>query len=95
MPIGLLLGVVLSKKVATTTFEDGWERVRGSQPPTATTELASWPEVLGAAALRGSIIAVTAAGFTRVGASGFRYITGFWPGEQTRPPAAHLQARGD
>ncbi len=95
MPIGIILGSVLSKRVAEAVFTDGWERARGAQAPTATTELASWPEVLGAAALRGSIIAVTAAGFTRVGASGFRYITGFWPGEQTRPPAARLQARGD
>ncbi len=95
MPIGLLLGTVLAKRVGETSFADGWERARGSEPPTATTELASWPEVIAAAAIKGSLIAVTAAAFTRVGASGFRYITGFWPGEKTRQPAARLQARGD
>lgn len=95
MPIGVLLGTLLSKRVGEAVFADGWERSRGTQPPTATTELASWPEVAAAAALRGSIIAVTAATFTRAGATGFRYITGFWPGEQTRQPAARLQSRGD
>lgn len=95
MPIGIILGVVVSKRVGQAAFVDGWERTRGTQPPTATTELASWPEVIGAAALRGSIIAVTAATFTRFGASSFRYITGFWPGEQTRPAASRLQPRGD
>jgi len=95
MPIGILLGSVLAKRVGESTFIDGWERTRGSEPPTATTELASWPEVIAAAAIKGSIIAVTTATFTRAGASGFRYITGFWPGEQKREPAARLQARGD
>ncbi|MSX01774.1 MAG: DUF4235 domain-containing protein [Actinobacteria bacterium] len=95
MPIGLLLGTVLAKRVGETTFVDGWERTRGTKPPTATTEIASWPEVVAAAALRGSIIAVTAATFTRAGATGYRYITGFWPGEKTRQPAARLESRGD
>ncbi len=95
MPVGLLVGTVLARRVAQTSFADGWERTRGSGPPTATTELATWPEVIAAAAIKGSIIAVTTATFTRLSATGFRYVTGFWPGEQSREPAARLQARGD
>ena len=95
MPIGILLGTVLARRVGTGAFERGWADARGTLPPTATTERATWPEVIGAAALRGSIIAVTAAAFTRVGAGAFRYLFGFWPGEKSPAPAPQLRQRSE
>lgn len=93
LPVGILLGTVLARKVGGNAFEKGWAGSRGTLPPTATTERATWPEVVGAAALRGSIIAVTAATFTRLAASGFRYLFGYWPGEKSPAPAPQLRQR--
>ncbi|MFM8561500.1 MAG: DUF4235 domain-containing protein [Solirubrobacterales bacterium] len=93
LPIGILLGTVVARKVGANAFEKGWAGSRGTLPPTATTEQATWPEVVGAAALRGSIIAVTAAAFTRVAASAFRYLFGYWPGQKTTAPAPQLRQR--
>ena len=95
MPIGLLLGTVLAKKVGAGAFEKGWADRRGTLPPTATTEQATWPEVLGAAVLRGSIIAVTATVFTRVAAGRFRYLFGYWPGRKSPAPAPQLRQRSE
>ena len=95
MPIGILLGTVLAKKVGANAFEKGWASSRGSLPPTATTERATWPEVIGAAAVRGSIIAITAATFTRVAAGTFRYLFGYWPGQKTAGPAPQLRQRSE
>jgi hypothetical protein len=95
LPIGILLGMVVAKKVGANAFEKGWANSRGTLPPTATTEQATWPEVMGAAALRGSIIAVTAAAFTRAAASSFRYLFGYWPGEKSPAPAPQLRQRSE
>ena len=93
LPVGILLGSVIARKVGAGAFEKGWAGSRGTLPPKATTEQATWPEVVGAAALRGSIIAVTAATFTRAAASAFRYLFGYWPGEKNADPAPRLRQR--
>ena len=95
LPIGLLLGTVVAKKVGGNAVNRGWADTRGTLPPTATTEQATWPEVITAAALKGSIIAVTAAAFTRLAAGGFRYLFGFWPGEKSPAPAPQLRQRSE
>lgn len=95
MPIGLILGTIVAKKVGGNAFEKGWADTRGTMPPTATTEQATWPEVLGAAVVRGSIIAVTATVFTRSAARVFRYLFGYWPGEKSTAPAPQLRQRSE
>jgi hypothetical protein len=91
-PIGLFFGLVLARKVGTKGFDKTWQTQYGTKAPTATTEQATWPQVVGAAALKGTIVAVTAAVFTRSAAKSFRYLTGFWPGEERPEPAGRISA---
>lgn len=92
-PLGMLFGVVVANKVGNKAFDRTWERRYGTQAPTSTTEQASWGQVLGAAALKGSIMAVSTAAFNRAAATGFRRVTGFWPGEEAPPPAKRLEPK--
>ena len=85
-PFGILLGVVgglLSRRV----FRGVWSRVDEHEPPTATTEAASWPKVLGASALQALTFALTRTVVDRFGAQTFRHLTGFWPGEKRTKPS--------
>jgi hypothetical protein len=84
-PFGILLGLLagfLGKKI----FDFVWEKVADEEPPEPTTELASWPAVIGAAALQGVIFRVTKTAVNRYGAIGWRYLTGTWPGEKVPEP---------
>jgi pectin methylesterase-like acyl-CoA thioesterase len=80
-PFGILAGIlagILSKKV----FEAVWGVVDDEEPPKPTTKRASWPKVLGAAAVQGVTFKVTRAAVDRAGAKGFQHLTGVWPGEK-------------
>jgi len=91
-PFAIVLGIGASR-VAGKAFETTYERAQGTAPPSATTENATWGQVLGSAALRATTFAVTAAAVNRVGAKAFRHVTGFWPGDQQPPPAKRLEPR--
>lgn len=92
-PLGAFFGGFLARKVGDRAFSSTWERRYGTEAPTPTTEQASWPQVLGAAALKGTILAVSAAALKRVAAKGFRHVTGFWPGDEEPPPAARTEPK--
>jgi hypothetical protein len=80
-PFGIVFGIVaglLSKKV----FEAVWGMFDKEEPPKPTTQQASWPKVLGAAAVQGVTFKVTRAAVDRAGARSFEYLTGAWPGEK-------------
>ena len=80
-PFGLLVGIaggILARRI----FDAIWGRLDDADPPTATTERASWPRVVGAAALEGATFSATRAAVDRAGAKGFHWITGVWPGEK-------------
>jgi hypothetical protein len=84
-PFGILLGIlagILGKKI----FDFVWEKVADEEPPEATTEVASWQSILGAAAVQGVIFRVTRVAVDRYGAIGWRYLTGTWPGEKYPEP---------
>ena len=90
---GAFLALFVARKVSNKAFESTWERRYGTQPPTSTTQQATWSQVLGAAALKGTIVAVTVAAFSRSAAKVFNYLTGAWPGEEEPPPAKRLEAK--
>lgn len=90
-PFGIVLGVGAAR-AAGKAFESAYERSQGTGPPKATTEQATWGQVIGSAALRATTFAVTAAIVDRAGAKAFRHVTGFWPGEKQPPPARRLEA---
>ncbi len=91
-PFAIVLGIFASR-LAGKTFETTYERHQGTAAPNATTEDATWGQVLGSAALRATTFAVTTAAVDRLGAKAFRYVTGFWPGDKQPPPAKRLEAR--
>jgi hypothetical protein len=79
-PFGILFGIlagVLSRKL----FDRVWALIDEEEPPEATTRDATWPRVLGAAAVQGVTFQVTRAAVDRAGAHGFERFTGVWPGE--------------
>jgi hypothetical protein len=82
-PFGIIFGLFagfLSKRL----FKSLWGAVDDQEPPTATTEQATWPKVMGATALQALTFSLTRAAVDRAGAKGFRHLTGVWPG-QKRP----------
>lgn len=81
IPLGLMAGAI-SKAV----FEKIWAKIDDHEPPTANIERATWPKVLGAAAVQGTTFYVTRAAVQRAGAKGFAHLTGVWPGDR-RPEA--------
>lgn len=79
-PVGLVLGAAAGG-LAGVAFKQTWRAVSGrSDAPNATDEERGWGEILTAAALQGAIFALVKAAFDRGGATGFRRLTGRWPG---------------
>jgi hypothetical protein len=80
-PFGIVLGIIagiVSQKV----FNAVWGIFDKEEPPKATTEEADWTKVIAAAAVQGVTFRVTRAAVDRLGAQGFQYFTGVWPGEK-------------
>jgi hypothetical protein len=84
-PFGIALGIVAGL-VGRQVFNFVWGKLDDEEPPEATTELAPWPKVLGAAALQGAIFASVRAAVNRSGAKSWQHLTGVWPGERTPDP---------
>lgn len=80
-PFGLLVGM-LGGLVARRLFTALWGAIDDEEPPEATTERASWPRVVGAAAIQGATFGATRAAIDRAGAKGFARVFGVWPGER-------------
>ncbi len=91
-PFAIVLGIGASRAAAK-AFNSAWETSHGAKPPKPTTEEATWGQVLGAAALRATTFAVTAAAVDRAGAKSFRYLTGYWPGDKAPAPVKQVEAR--
>lgn len=80
-PFGVLVGV-LGGLLARRLFTALWGAIDDEEPPEATTERASWPSVLGAAAVQGATFSITRAAVDRAGARTFQHLFGIWPGER-------------
>ncbi len=79
-PLGLLFGV-LGGLIASAVFDRMWGLFSSrDEAPEATSADATWSEVLLSAALQGAVFAFVKAFVDRSGASGFRKLTGVWPG---------------
>jgi hypothetical protein len=64
-------------------FKRIWKSVGHDEAaPSARDAGRSWGEVLLAAGLEGAIYGLVKAGVDRAGATGFRYATGVWPGNE-------------
>jgi hypothetical protein len=80
-PFGIIVGL-LAGFVSQKLFNAVWGIFDKEEPPKPTTEEANWPKVIAAAAVQGVTFRVTRATADRLGAQGFRYFTGIWPGEK-------------
>ena len=81
-PVGLGVSVA-GGILAGLLFKQVWKRVAGeADAPEATDADRGWGEVILAAALQGAIFAVVKAILDRGGATGFRRLSGDWPGEE-------------
>ncbi|MGP4004492.1 DUF4235 domain-containing protein [Streptomyces sp. 8N706] len=79
-PLAMLFGM-LGGMIAGALFKKVWKAVAGEeQAPRPTDEDSRWREVVPAAALQGAIAAGVRAVVQRGGATGYRRLTGIWPG---------------
>ena len=84
-PFGIILGL-LAGLAGKKLFNVAWTKIDDEDPPKATTEIAPWAKILGAAALQGVIFKVTRVVVDRYGAIGWRYLTGFGRASVARTP---------
>ncbi len=79
-PVGLLVGVT-GGIAASAAFTRVWTLLTGEKDaPKATDQDHGWREVLLAAGVQGAVFGLVKAAIDRGGATGFRKITGTWPG---------------
>jgi hypothetical protein len=90
-PFGIVLGL-LAGLISQKLFNAVWGIFDKEEPPKPTTEQAAWPKVVAAAAVQGVTFRVTRATVDRLGAQGFRYFTGIWPGEKRQEKSEAAQA---
>jgi hypothetical protein len=80
-PFGIIAALI-GARIARTIFNALWSRIDQEDPPKPTTEEASFPKVVGAAALEAATLAGIGAAVERGGARAFHYLTGIWPGDK-------------
>jgi len=81
-PLGLLFGA-LGGLLASMLFGQAWKFISGEkEAPSPTMRNRRWTEVLLAAAIQGAIFGLVKAAIDRGGATGFRKLTGEWPGDE-------------
>jgi len=79
-PFGVASGMAVGL-LARAIFKQGSKRVADEEDaPRPTDESRGWREILVAAAVQGAIFAVVKAAVDRGSATGFRRLTGEWPG---------------
>jgi len=84
-PIGLLLGLAAGA-IGRLVFSQIWGMIEDAEPPEPTTERATWPKVLMAAAIQGLIFRIVKVAVERAGATGWRNLTGVRPGAKEPDP---------
>lgn len=80
-PLGVLFGVA-GGLAANAAFNRAWKALTGEEnAPGSTEQNRGWGEVLAAAAIQGAVFGFVKALIDRGGATGFRKLTGTWPGD--------------
>ncbi|HUJ34272.1 MAG TPA: DUF4235 domain-containing protein [Solirubrobacteraceae bacterium] len=92
-PFGIIASLI-GAKIAHSVFKGLWARIDEEDPPTPTTAEASFPKVVGAAALEAATMAAIGAAVDRASARTFHHLTGIWPGERREPERRELE-RGE
>jgi hypothetical protein len=82
-----IIASVIAARLGRNVFKAIWTKIDSADPPEPTTEQASLPKVVGAAALEAATMAGVAAAVDRASARTFQHLTGFWPGKHEQEPA--------
>jgi hypothetical protein len=83
-PFGLIAAFIAAR-IGRSIFKGLWSKIDKADPPDPTTEEATFPKVVGAAALEAATMAGVGALADRAAARAFHHLTGFWPGERHSP----------
>ena len=83
-----IVASLIGAKIGRNAFKKVWARIDAADPPEPTTAEATFPKVVGAAALEAATMAAVAAAVDRASARSFHYLTGFWPGKKKQDPPA-------
>jgi hypothetical protein len=83
-----IIASVIAARIGRGVFKAIWTKIDSADPPEPTTEQASLPRVVGAAALEAATMAGVAAAVDRASARTFEHLTGFWPGTREQEPKA-------
>jgi Protein of unknown function (DUF4235) len=89
-PFGII-ATLIGARIARGIFKTVWSRIDDEQPPSPTTADASFPKIVGAAALEAATMAAVGAAVDRASARTFHHLTGIWPGEPREPDAGQRQ----
>jgi hypothetical protein len=81
-PFGII-GAIIAARFGRKAFDSLWAKVDDQPPPRPGTGQSTAVKVIGAQALRASVMAASAAAVDRVLARGFHYAVGIWP---KKPP---------
>ena len=86
-PFGIIASLI-GARIANGIFKVLWSRIDHEAPPSPTTAEASFPKVVGAAALEAATVAAISAAVDRAGARTFHHLPGIWPGEHRETETA-------
>ena len=77
-----IIASLIGARLGRNAFKKVWAKIDDTDPPDPTTAEATFPKVVGAAALEAATVAAIGAAVDRASARSFHYLTGFWPGKQ-------------
>ncbi len=83
-PFGMIAAFIAAR-IGRSIFKGLWSKIDEAGPPDPTTAQATFPKVVGAAALEAATMAGVGAAADRAAARTFYHLTGFWPGNKTEP----------
>ena len=83
-PFGII-GAIIASLLGRKAFDSIWAKVDDQPPPKPGTGQSTAVKVIGAQALRASVMAASAAAVDRAMARGFHYAVGIWPKKVKKP----------
>jgi hypothetical protein len=83
-PFGII-GAIVASMLGRKAFDSIWAKIDDQQPPKPGTGQSTAVKVIGAQALRASVMAASAAAVDRALAHGFHYAIGIWPKKPPKP----------
>jgi Protein of unknown function (DUF4235) len=81
-----IIASAIAARLGRSVFKTIWAKIDSAAPPEPTTQQASLPKVVGAAALEAATMAGVGAAVDRASARTFEHLTGFWPGKRQQEP---------